>query len=618
MTFDSGSIGSGHTLIQRLEAYNPWWERGQEASVTENYSSLQTTFYQIYDNLHQQDQRVVPVTGPDCTGKSALLTQLASAQFDPDFVEKFFRDESRRELAHSQLVAPSSVLYISLRDDPVFQLQPADQIRAAVDHFETHVLWHPHSEPHYILIDDLHTVERPNTRGTQTVGRWEELLAELVAAHDDRRIVFTSLSRGAVRERLEETDIGVGTECPGNTYELYPLGFSEFLRMRYRDIELAPSTERFDGSAVREAFDQAVRNDTAESVIDEIDAQQADAVVDPSTVRREIANYCTSGGLLTLRIAGDGVPIGDQRFLEVLRSRDEVAFSAHQRELLDDFRADLLRAAASLGGLKGPLGLERLCALIAHEHPVGDVPFDDLIGVLDVDRRTLRDKYLNALSRLNLLSAAQEYDNQRPRKLRLYMRDPGLTNAFCRHDLTDVLRREPGLDEALAKAVAFDHTVRLSNECNHPHDPKRGVVKFWSGSSGTVDFVVKLHGTPVPVLWSYSRGLEALEAERETPQFDALLEFLDSDAYSTERDSIDSQSYRPVTDAFSEQRRRYVQQDAYGGALADDGTAAVDGEPVFGVVLTNARSALENGVAVSTDGPKPIIQIPLWTYLRVI
>ncbi len=617
MTFDSGSIGSGHTLIQRLEAYNPWWERGQEASVTVNYSSLQTTFYQIYDDLHQQDQRVVPLTGPDCTGKSALLTQLASAQFDPDFVEKFFRDESRRELAHSQLVAPSSVLYISLRDDPVFQLQPADQIRAAVDHFETHVLWHPHSEPHYILIDDLHTVERPNTRGNQTVGRWEELLAELVAAHDDRRIVFTSLSRGAVRERLEETDIGVGTECPGNTYELYPLGFSEFLRMRYRDIELAPSTERFDGSAVREAFDQAVRNDTAESVIDEIDGQQADAVVDPSTVRREIANYCTSGGMLTLRIAGDGVGIGEEQFVDVIRGRDSGQFETHQRELLSDFRADLLNAATNLGGVKDALGLERICALAAHERPTGDVHFDELTQVLDVDRRTLRDKYFSALSRLHLLSAAPEYDNQRPRKLRFYLRDPSITNAFCRHDLNDVLRREPGLDEALAKAVAFDHTIRLSNDLNHPHDPKRGIVKFWRGSKGAVDFVPKIRGTPIPILWSHDRGLEELQMSRDTPGFDALQEFLKGDVYESERDRVDEHLYRPVSDIFTKQRRTYVQQDEYGGELSDDGRTAVDDEPPFGVVLTNARSALDSGSSLNTDGPKPIIQIPLWTYLRL-
>jgi hypothetical protein len=121
--------------------------------------------------------------------------------------------------------------------------------------------------------------------------------------------------------------------------------------------------------------------------------------------------------MLTLRIGGDGVSIDEERFVDVLRGRDDVDLEAHQRELLDDFRDDLLHIATSLGGVKDALGLERFCSLAVHEHPTGDVRFDKLTEVLDVDRRTLRDKYLNVLSRLHLLSAAQEYDNQRPRRL---------------------------------------------------------------------------------------------------------------------------------------------------------------------------------------------------------
>ncbi|ELY49179.1 ATPase AAA [Natronorubrum bangense JCM 10635] len=487
-----------------------------------------------------------------------------------------------------------------------------------MDHFETHVLRRPRSSPHYILLDDLHTIERPNKRGNQDVGRWERLLTDVIAEHDERRIVFTALSRSAVRERFEETGVADVNGGPfGETRMLYPMGFSDFLKMRYRDIELAPSTERFDESAVRKALREAVETGDADRFVAEIEAQNGDAITDSSTVRREIANYCTSGGMLTLRIAGDDVSIDEEQFVDIIRGRDDVDFESHQRELLMGFRNDLLHATTNLGGVKDALGLERFCALTAHEHPTGDVRFDELTDVLNVDRRTLRDKYLSALSRLHLLSAAQEYDNQRPRKLRFYLRDPGITNAFCRNDLNDVLRREPGLDEALAKAVAFDHTVRLSNELNHPHDPKRGVVKFWVGSKGAVDFVPKIRGTPVPILWSHNRALDELQMSRYTPDFDALREFLKSDAYESERDRVDEQMYSPVTDTFTKQRRAYVQQDEYGGELSDDGKATFDGEPAFGIVVSNARSALDEGITVNTDDSKPIIQIPLWTYLRL-
>jgi hypothetical protein len=104
---------------------------------------------------------------------------------------------------------------------------------------------------------------------------------------------------------------------------------------------------------------------------------------------------------------------------------------------------------------------------------------------------------------------------------------------------------------------------------------------------------------------------------RDTPDFDALQEFLESDAYESERDRVDEQMYSPVTDTFTKQRRAYVQQDEYGGELSDDEKAAFDGEPVFGIVLTNARSALDGEITVYTGGSKPIIQVPLWTYLRL-
>jgi hypothetical protein len=75
--------------------------------------------------------------------------------------------------------------------------------------------------------------------------------------------------------------------------------------------------------------------------------------------------------------------------------------------------------------------------------------------------------------------------------------------------------------------------------------------------------------------------------------------------------------YSPVTDTFTKQRRAYTEQDEYGGELSDDGKAAFDAEPAFGIVLTNARSALDDGIVVNTEGSKPIIQVPLWAYLRL-
>ncbi|SDN08089.1 AAA domain-containing protein [Halogranum gelatinilyticum] len=618
MTFDPDSITSGHSLIQRLDEYNPWWELGREASTSGEFSSLRSTFYRSYNALHEGEARLLSATGSDGVGKSRLLSQLIAAHIDPNFVEKFFRDSKSRELAQSNLIPPSNVLYIPLRDDPVFQLHPEEQLRAAVDHFETHVFRQHQSSTHYLFFDDLHVVERPNKRGNQEVGRWEQLLTELLDEHEERRIVFSGLSMEDVRKRLASVTVGGSNHTiPGNHFDVYPLGFGDFLRMRYRDIELAPASERFDEKSAMAAIQEGVIQATPDTIVSELISQESGSVIDSSTARREIANYCTTGGTVALRIAQEGISLNDDRFTDVIRSRGNVDFDSIQRRTLDDFRDDLIRAATYLGGVKDASGLERFCALAAHEHPIDDVSFDDLTAVLNIDRRTLRDKYLSNLSRLHLLSPAQEYDNQRPRKIRFYLRNPGITNAFCQNDLNDVLRRQPGLDEALAKAVTFDHTVRLSSELNHIHDPKRGVIKFWVGSKGTVDFVLKINGTPIPILWSYSRGLDELYHSTDTPGFDALQEFLDGEAYATERDRVDELLYTSVTNEFAEQRRKYVQQNEYAGRLDDDEALVYDSEPPFGIVLTNARDALEQGVYVIEAGSKPVIQIPLWTYLRL-
>lgn len=617
MSFDPAPFTSGHTLIQRLEQYNPWWDGDHETSMSAEYSTLRTAFHKTYETLHERDRRFVTITGPDGAGKSTLLKQLASAHVDPDFIEKFIRDASKREQAHENLVPPSNVLYIPLRDDPVFQVRPEDQLRAAIDHFETHVLRRPDSADHYLLLDDLHIVERPNKRGSTEVGNWERVIADLLEEQSDRQIVSTALSADSVQERMRKTnDSDIDSLSLHENLELYPLGFADFLRLRHRDIVLAPPSERFDGTSIRNALYEAVIQSTPERFASEVEAQQLEATVEATTVRREIANYCTTGGAVTLRLAGSEIELGGEQYVDVIRGRGDFNFEALQEDTFSDFRESLLRAATNLRGIKDGLGLERFCALTAHEHPTQNVAFDDLVEVLDIDRRTLRNKYLSILSRLNLLSPSQEYDNQRPRYIRFYLRDPGLTNAVCRTNLNDVLRREPGLQEALAKSTAFDQTIRLSNELNHQDDPKRGIVKFWPGSKGSVDFVVKLNGTPVPILWSYNQGIDELRRSIDTPEFDALQEFLGGSASDSERDPIDEYLYASVSENTVRRQREYVQQDSYGGYLDEDKTSAVDGESPFGILLTNARSALERGVEIYDEGTKPIVQIPLWTYLR--
>lgn len=102
-----------------------------------------------------------------------------------------------------------------------------------------------------------------------------------------------------------------------------------------------------------------------------------------------------------------------------------------------------------------------------------------------------------------------------------------------------------------------------------------------------------------------------------TPGFDALQEFLNDGAYRSECNSNYKAHYQTLPAAMSENSRTYAQRDGHRCRYDSSDEVVFDREPSFGIVLTNSRTALEQGVTVFNDGPKPIVQIPLWTYLRL-
>jgi len=111
--------------------------------------------------------------------------------------------------------------------------------------------------------------------------------------------------------------------------------------------------------------------------------------------------------------------------------------------------------------------------------------------------------YLEALSTLYVLMPTTEYDNARPRSVRLYFRDPGLVTALTGGDPAAVLedrRREA----EFARLVAFDHTMRFAYGVNasQGHGTDIG-VGYWEAREGTVDFAFEAGETPVPVALAY-------------------------------------------------------------------------------------------------------------------
>lgn len=74
---------------------------------------------------------------------------------------------------------------------------------------------------------------------------------------------------------------------------------------------------------------------------------------------------------------------------------------------------------------------------------------------------SLRESYFAAPRDLLVLTPAEEYDNNKPRTVRLYLRDTGYVNAFSGHSPDDVLT-DLDYEAECAQVAAFDHTMRLA------------------------------------------------------------------------------------------------------------------------------------------------------------
>ncbi|MDS0300946.1 hypothetical protein NDI76_19550 [Halogeometricum sp. S1BR25-6] len=617
MSLDPTNAEEGHYLIQRLSDYNPWWEQGAGAAATDEFVSLRSDFYGLHKSIITDENHVFGIAGPDGIGKTDLLRQLISALIDPDFVEKFYRHPGFRDKAHEAVVPPEHILYIPLSATPLIQIQAPAQLRAAIDHFETHYC-HSGSEttPSYIILDDLGAITPGNGRGQRV--DWATTLADLVTDNSTRRFVLTAVSDSQLKPPLATADLtSTDADELATVSSMLPMKFTDFARFRFRELETTASDNRFSASKARAAFAEAVSTGNATQLANRLNTEVENAVVSGTDLRRELSNYLTIGGFVGLRLAAAGVLTGDQ-LAPVLRGRGELDINAVQQRALTAFRHMLRERGPELGAVEEPAGLERLCALVAAEHPSTSVQFTTLTDLFDIDRRTLRRKYFGVLSKLYALAPSPEYDNLRPRSVRVYLRDPGIANAFMNRDLNGVLGADADVEAALSKSVLFDHTVRLSYLLNDAHDPKRGVVKFWNGSVGEIDFIPKFNGRPVPMYWARQRNVSNLIDQRNQPGgFAALLEFLNSDASASERDSLDTARYETMTETDIRKRRDYVTND-YHGTL--DGDEVYDGEPPFGVMLTTDHGDSTAPVTVhESDGAaRPIVRIPQWVYLRLV
>ncbi|MFT4885412.1 MAG: putative AAA+ superfamily ATPase, partial [Natronomonas sp.] len=330
-----------------------------------------------------------------------------------------------------------------------------------------------------------------------TIEGWGAPVVDMLTDAPERHVVVTANAGVQIDRELDRVD------CPADAYDTQPIlpeKFRDYLYTLYPPLEddgrrVSPTPIRSGDGSLPDALAAGDPERLAATL-----RTQYERVADVERrIQSQVVHYLAMGGVIGYALDGP---------VESARELDAEAYT----RLRDDVRDALYQDVPGFESVQTIADLERLCALAARNRGAEPVRYQRLVDLFDVDRRTLTGSYLPALEELYLLSGVTEYDNSRPRSVRLYLRDTGLVTALTDGDPDSVLD-DFDREAALARVAGFDHTMRFS----YGVDAAQGVdsepdVRFWRGRNDDVDFVFEADGTPVPVGLMYRASNEETAA----------------------------------------------------------------------------------------------------------
>ena len=498
-------IDAGDALVQALHEHNPWWEAG--AAAFELPARQKSDFYHLARpeeaGSQFEDQPLLGLVGRRGVGKTTLLHQFVHHRIEGG-------DE------------PERFCYLPFDADPLYQLQSDEQLRRAVRYYESRILGRIVEDGpagsdgadglngrHFLLLDDVHRIEHPTK---PSIDGWGVPVADLLAADGashaavaespvdaTRHVVVTASAEVQVDRELDEVEVASSTY---DTQPILPEKFRDYVFGVYPDLEASQET-RVSPTSLRRgegSLPRALETGDLEQFVAELRDKYAQVAHVERRLQSRVVDYLAMGG--TISFAQDGV----------VESAGDLDARDYER-LREDVRDALYQEVPGFESIQTIADLERLIALAARNRAAEPLRYQDLVDLFDVDRRTIADSYLPALEQLYLLSGVTEYDNSRPRSVRLYLRDTGLLTALVDGDAS-VVRNDVEREAELAHVAGFDHTMRLA----YGIDAMQGVdrapeVQWWRGRAGEVAYVFEVGGTPVPVGLAYrAREREAARA----------------------------------------------------------------------------------------------------------
>jgi predicted AAA+ superfamily ATPase len=353
------------------------------------------------------------------------------------------------QIAHDLIedddVPAQNVMYLPL-GNPRFQIG-SNVIRDAVDIFATYY-WQRDADldKGYVLIDDAHASDS-----------WDEQVQWCLEEFNDLTIAVTlpTLNR-AQTDIIKE--LGVSTE---NDLLLPP---------KFYDV----TTE--SGQALVEKKRARELRDALETGADSGNLEPLRSSVDALTSSLETTSAVKRGVLDYFRGAEREADTED-----VARNLESTIYRDIPRYQQFEDRSDLYA----------------LCA-IAALNTGNTLGLKDLSGVLECDRRTLQ-RYLDILEDFFILTPSYQYEYERRRSVRLYLRDPLVVGSLADLEFDGML--EPDAERLLTSTVVFDHLKRLG----FYYQRRNAKVQFWESGGEAVDFVVETDdGNPLPVVTQYT------------------------------------------------------------------------------------------------------------------
>ncbi|WP_170938360.1 DUF4143 domain-containing protein [Halorubrum sp. Hd13] len=349
------------------------------------------------------------------------------------------------QIAHDLIeddgVPAQNLMYLPL-GNPRFQIG-SNVIRDAVDIFATYY-WRRDADrgEGYVLIDDAYASDS-----------WDEQVRWCLEEFDDLTVAVTLPTLNRAQTGPIE-DLGVDTES------------DLLLPPKFYDVTTESGRAQVEKKRVRQL------RDALETGADSGDLEPLRSSVDALTSSLESTSAVKRGVLDYFRGAEREVDTTD-----VAHNLESTIYRDIPRYQQFEDRSDLyaLCAIAALNTGK-TLGLK------------------DLSGVLECDRRTLQ-RYLDILEDFFILTPSYQYEHERRRSVRLYLRDPLVIGSLAELDFDGIL--EPDAERLLTSTIVFDHLKRLG----FYYQRQNAQVHFWESAGEAVDLVVETgNGNPLPIV----------------------------------------------------------------------------------------------------------------------